>query len=79
MWIKKYSFYVYIDFVPFLCVSVVWLTVSLTLNGQSAVPGSCLFTNNDTCGYNLGASWSVHRGEYFFHRPVISYGSGKAL
>lgn len=39
--------------------------------------GSCSFTNNNTCGYKLQGDWYVQEGEFYFHRPVISSGSGK--
>ena len=63
--------------ISFSCITVISLTVSLAPSGQSTVPGSCSFTKNDTCGYQLDTDWSVNRGEYIFHRPVIVNGSGK--
>lgn len=41
--------------------------------------GSCSFTNNDTCEYMTGLGWSIHEGEFDFHRTLITNGSGKCL
>ncbi|XP_052279570.1 P-selectin-like isoform X6 [Dreissena polymorpha] len=32
---------------------------------QHAV-GSCSFTNNDTCGYDVISQWGIHKGHYLF-------------
>ena len=31
-----------------------------------SAPGSCSFTNNDTCGYTLNSHWEVAYGETSF-------------
>lgn len=54
-------------------------TVAATTVGVAHLPGSCTFVNNDTCGYELYSTWSVHKGEYVFHRPIISNGTGEHL